>query len=157
MYRMILVAAVALIAGLFLGYLTLDALDLRILQRASLHPEERVWAATILPIVVERHRVLVTLLLLNGLGVEEVVQRLLPQHEVVRLVVALGGTFSKPGTVEYWDGPSLKGGIGTGLEAPDSETGQGVAELFAETSVTVSGRAWPRAAPSRIERSPISR
>jgi len=67
---MLCIAAVALIAGLFLGYLTLDAFDLRIIQRASVNLEERVWAETILPIVVERHRVLVTLLILNGLAYE---------------------------------------------------------------------------------------
>lgn len=64
------IAAVALIAGLFLGYLTLDAFDLRIVERASLNLDEREYARTILPIVVERHRVLVTLLILNGLAYE---------------------------------------------------------------------------------------
>jgi hypothetical protein len=64
------IAAVALIAGLFLGYLTLDAFDLRIIERASLNFDEREYARTILPIVVERHRVLVTLLILNGLAYE---------------------------------------------------------------------------------------
>lgn len=64
------IAAVALIAGLFLGYLTLDAFDLRIIERASVNMEEREYASTILPIVVERHRVLVTLLILNGLAYE---------------------------------------------------------------------------------------
>ena len=67
---MLCIAAVALIAGLFLGYLTLDAFDLRIVERASLDFEEREYARTILPIVVERHRVLVTLLILNGLAYE---------------------------------------------------------------------------------------
>lgn len=64
------VASVAIIAGLFLGLLTLDQLDLQIIERTSLDEQERVYAATLLPIVQDRHRVLVTLLLLNALAYE---------------------------------------------------------------------------------------
>lgn len=64
------VACVALIAGLFLGLLTLDALDLRIIERASIDEEEKAHAAILLPIVENRHQLLVTLLLLNALAYE---------------------------------------------------------------------------------------
>lgn len=67
---LICVAFVAIIAGLFLGLLTLDALDLQIIQRASVDPEEITYATKLLPIVQQRHRVLVTLLLLNAIAYE---------------------------------------------------------------------------------------
>ena len=64
------VAMVAVIAGLFLGLLTLDTLDLQIIQRASTDEDERLHATTLLPIVEKRHLVLVTLLLVNALAYE---------------------------------------------------------------------------------------
>jgi metal transporter CNNM len=64
------VAFVALIAGLFLGLLTLDTLDLRIIQRASMDEDERLYATVLLPVVEQRHLVLVTLLLMNALAYE---------------------------------------------------------------------------------------
>jgi len=64
------VAMVALISGLFLGLLTLDALDLQIIMRASLDEDERQYAATLLPLVRKRHQILVTLLLMNALAYE---------------------------------------------------------------------------------------
>lgn len=66
----ICVGCVALIAGLFLGLLTLDALDLRIIERASIDEDEKKYAAILLPIVENRHQLLVTLLLLNALAYE---------------------------------------------------------------------------------------
>jgi metal transporter CNNM len=64
------VGFVAIVAGLFLGLLTLDALDLKIIQRVSIDEQERKNAARLFPIVNDRHRLLVTLLILNALGYE---------------------------------------------------------------------------------------
>lgn len=61
---------VALIAGLYLGLLTLDALDLEIIQRVSMDDDEIKYATSLLPIVKQRHRLLVTLLILNTLAYE---------------------------------------------------------------------------------------
>lgn len=61
---------VALIAGLYLGLLTLDALDLEIIQRVSIDDHEIMYATNLLPIVKQRHRLLVTLLILNALAYE---------------------------------------------------------------------------------------
>lgn len=67
---MFVIFCVAVIAGLFLGLLTLDALDLQITERASFDPDERKYAGTLHPIVKERHLLLVTLLTLNALSYE---------------------------------------------------------------------------------------
>jgi metal transporter CNNM len=64
------VLLVGLIAGLFLGLMTLDALDLQIIGRASVDEDERKYAAVLLPLVSQRHRLLVTLLILNALAYE---------------------------------------------------------------------------------------
>jgi len=64
------VAFVALIAGLFLGLLTLDALDLQIIQRSSMDEDDRLYATRLLPVVQQRHLVLVTLLIMNALAYE---------------------------------------------------------------------------------------
>ena len=64
------VAFVALISGLFLGLLTLDYMDLLIIQRASLDENERIYATNLLPVVQDRHRLLVTLLIMNCLAYE---------------------------------------------------------------------------------------
>ncbi|KAL7484193.1 hypothetical protein ACHAW6_009829 [Cyclotella cf. meneghiniana] len=61
---------VALIAGMFLGLLTLDPLDLRIKMQAAVDPAERKAAAAIFPIVSQNHRLLVTLLLMNAIAYE---------------------------------------------------------------------------------------
>jgi metal transporter CNNM len=63
----LIVCSVAVIAGLFLGLLTLDVLQLRIIERASRDEDEKLYARTVLPIIEERHLLLVTLLLLNTL------------------------------------------------------------------------------------------
>ena len=64
------IAFVALIAGLFLGLLTLDAMDLQIIERASMDDDEKKYARALYPIVKGRHQLLVTLLLLNALAYE---------------------------------------------------------------------------------------
>eukprot|EP00544_Gedaniella_sp_CCMP2646_P010707 CAMPEP_0202505618 /NCGR_PEP_ID=MMETSP1361-20130828/47670_1 /ASSEMBLY_ACC=CAM_ASM_000849 /TAXON_ID=210615 /ORGANISM="Staurosira complex sp., Strain CCMP2646" /LENGTH=483 /DNA_ID=CAMNT_0049139383 /DNA_START=48 /DNA_END=1499 /DNA_ORIENTATION=- len=64
------VAFVALISGLFLGLLTLDYMDLLIIQRASIDEDERLYATNLLPVVKDRHRLLVTLLIMNALAYE---------------------------------------------------------------------------------------
>ena len=61
---------VALISGLFLGMLTLDLMDLQIIERSSIDDEERRYASKLIPIVKERHRLLVTLLIMNALAYE---------------------------------------------------------------------------------------
>ena len=63
-------AFVAILAGLYLGLLTLDVLDLQILQRVSKDQDERTYAKEILPIVKERHLLLVTILLVDSLAYE---------------------------------------------------------------------------------------
>lgn len=61
---------VALISSMFLGYLTLEPLDLRIKMRASVDPDERRYARKLLPVVKQYHRLLVTLLLMNAIFYE---------------------------------------------------------------------------------------
>lgn len=64
------VGLVAIISAMFLGYLTLDPLDLRIKMRAALDPTEKEAAAAIYPLVNQNHRLLVTLLVMNSLAYE---------------------------------------------------------------------------------------
>jgi metal transporter CNNM len=64
------VACLALITGLFLGLLTLDKFDLEILERASPDPEERQCASNLIPIVTDRHLLLVTLLIMDAFAYE---------------------------------------------------------------------------------------
>ena len=64
------VGLVAIISAMFLGFLTLDPLDLRIKMRAALDPTEKEAAASIYPIVNQNHRLLVTLLVMNSLAYE---------------------------------------------------------------------------------------
>jgi len=64
------IVLVAVIAGMFLGFLTLDPLDLRIKMRAAVDPSEREAAAAIFPLVNQNHRLLVTLLIMNALAYE---------------------------------------------------------------------------------------
>ncbi|KAL7563998.1 hypothetical protein ACA910_007116 [Epithemia clementina (nom. ined.)] len=63
-------AFVALLAGLYLGLLTLDVMDLQILERVSKDDDERKYATEVLPIVKERHLLLVTILLVDSLAYE---------------------------------------------------------------------------------------
>lgn len=64
------VGLVAIISAMFLGYLTLDPLDLRIKMRAALDNTEKEAAASIYPLVSQNHRLMVTLLVMNSLAYE---------------------------------------------------------------------------------------
>jgi metal transporter CNNM len=86
------VAMVAMISGLFLGLLTLDTLDLQIIQRASLDEDERMYATTLLPLLKKRHQILVTLLLMNALAYEALpifLDALVPSYVAVLLSVTI--------------------------------------------------------------------
>lgn len=63
-------AFVALLALMFLGYLTLDELDLRVIARASIDEDQRAAATKIIPIMEHKHRTLVTILIVNSLAYE---------------------------------------------------------------------------------------
>lgn len=89
---LIMLGVMALISGLFLGLLTLDALDLEIIQRSSIDEDERDYATAILPVVEDRHRLLVTLLTMNALAYETLpifLDRLVPSWAAVLLSVTL--------------------------------------------------------------------
>lgn len=60
---------IAIAAGLFLGLMTLDVLDLQIIvARNNADDKQVVYAKTLLPLVKDRHRLLVTLLLMDTLA-----------------------------------------------------------------------------------------
>lgn len=59
-----------MISAMFLGYLTLDPLDLQIKMRAALDPTEKEAAACIFPLVNQNHRLMITLLVMNSLAYE---------------------------------------------------------------------------------------
>lgn len=83
---------VALIAGMFLGFLTLDPLDLRIKMRAAIDPTEREAAAAIFPLVTQNHRLLVTLLVMNAIAYECLplfLDNLLPTYLTIVFSVSL--------------------------------------------------------------------
>lgn len=61
---------VAVIAGIFLGVMTLDPLDLQIKERSSLDPDERKYARALYPIVQDRHLFLCTILVCNAIAYE---------------------------------------------------------------------------------------
>ena len=67
---LVCISIAALAAGLTLGMLGIDPLLLLIKIRASDDPVERQQAATLLPIVKQHHRLLVTLLLMNAVANE---------------------------------------------------------------------------------------
>jgi metal transporter CNNM len=82
----------AIISGLFLGLLTLDTIDLQIIQRASLDEEERLYATALIPLVKRRHQILVTLELLNALAYETLpifLDALVPSWAAVVLSVTI--------------------------------------------------------------------
>jgi hypothetical protein len=64
------VGLVGIISAMFLGYLTLDPLDLRIKMQAALDPTEKEAAAAIYPLVNQNHRLMCTLLVMNSLAYE---------------------------------------------------------------------------------------
>jgi len=67
---LITVCCIAVAAGLFLGLMTLDVLDLQIIVRSSVDEDEIRYASRLLDIVQDRHRLLVTLLLMDTLAYE---------------------------------------------------------------------------------------
>lgn len=66
----VVICCVGIVAGLFLGLMTLDAFELQVIKRSSLDEDERKYAAALYPIVKDRHLLLVTLLILNALAYE---------------------------------------------------------------------------------------
>lgn len=66
----VVIICVAIVAGLFLGLMTMDAFQLQIVARSSLDEDERRYASVLQPMVADRHRLLVTLLILNALAYE---------------------------------------------------------------------------------------
>ena len=64
----ITVCCVALAAGLFLGLMTLELIDLQIIVRSSSDENEIKYAKRLIPIVTDRHRLLVTLLIFSTLA-----------------------------------------------------------------------------------------
>lgn len=89
---LVCIFCVAVISGLFLGLLTLDPLDLRILLKVSISDEEKSHAKTLLPIVEQHHLVLVTLLLMNGIAYETLpifMDHLVPSWAAILLSVSV--------------------------------------------------------------------
>ena len=104
----IVIGCVAIIAGLFLGLLTLDAFDLQIKERSSLDPDERTYASALYPIVVERHLLLVTLLILNSLAYEALpifLDKLVPGWVAILLSTTLVLFFGEILPTAYFTGP----------------------------------------------------
>jgi len=64
------ISFMALASGLFLGFMTLDPLSLRIKIRASVDTEEREYCTKLLPVVENQHRLLVTLLIVDAIAYE---------------------------------------------------------------------------------------
>ena len=102
------VGFVAVVAGLFLGLLTLDALDLQIIQRVSMDEDERRYAAKLFPIVKKRHHLLVTLLILNALAYECLpifMDRLVPSWAAIILSTTLVLLFGEIVPLAVFTGP----------------------------------------------------
>ena len=77
---------VALGSGFFLGLMTLDAFDLKILLRSSADEEDKKYAAALYPVVADRHRLLVTLLIVDALAYETLplfLEKLMPDWVVI--------------------------------------------------------------------------
>lgn len=86
------VGLVALGSGLFLGLMTLDAFDLKIIMRSSNDDDEKRYAAALYPIVKERHILLVTLLIVDALAYETLplfLDKLMPGWAVLLLSTTL--------------------------------------------------------------------
>jgi hypothetical protein len=86
------VLAIAVAAGLFLGLMTLDILDLQIIARSSIDEDEIMYAQTLMPVIKDRHRLLVTLLLMNTLAYETLpifLDRLMPGWIAILLSTTL--------------------------------------------------------------------
>lgn len=105
----LMIMFVALIAGLFLGMLTLDAMDLLIIVRASIDEDERKYAAALHPIVKQRHLLLVTLLILNALAYETLplfLDAMVPAWVTIILSTTLILTFGEIIPSAIFTGPS---------------------------------------------------
>ena len=88
----------AVISGLFLGFLTLDSIDLQIIQRSSLDVDERMYATSLLPLVKRRHQILVTLELMSALAYETLpifLDALVPSWVAVLLSVTIVMVFGE--------------------------------------------------------------
>lgn len=88
----ICVCTAALAAGLTLGLLSLDPLNLLIKMRTASSEEEKRQAASLLPIVRQHHMLLVTLLLLNSMANEALplfLDKIVPGYLAIILSVTL--------------------------------------------------------------------
>lgn len=86
------VSLAAVAAGLTLGMLAMDPLMLLIKERAGETDEERKMASALLPIVNQRHRLLVTLLLMNSIANEALpifLEALVPSTVAILLSVTM--------------------------------------------------------------------
>ncbi|GAX28949.1 hypothetical protein FisN_20Lh274 [Fistulifera solaris] len=86
------VSLAAVAAGLTLGMLAMDPLMLLIKERAGETEEERKMASTLLPIVNQHHRLLVTLLLMNSIANEALpifLEALVPPSVAILLSVTM--------------------------------------------------------------------
>ena len=104
-----IIAFVALMAGLFLGLLTLDTLDLQIIERSSIDEEERLYAASLYPVVKKRHLLLVTLLLLDALAYETLpifLDALVPSWAAITLSTTLVLVFGEIIPSAIFTGPN---------------------------------------------------
>jgi metal transporter CNNM len=86
------ICLVATCSGLFLGLMTLDSFDLKIIMRSSLDDDEKKYAAALYPIVKQRHLLLVTLLICDALAYEILplfLDKLMPAWAVLLLSTTL--------------------------------------------------------------------
>jgi len=86
------VLSAALAAGLTMGLLSLEVLDLKIKEMASSSEEEKKHARILIPLLQDHHRLLVTLLLLNACANEALpifLDSLVPSYVAVMLSVTL--------------------------------------------------------------------
>jgi len=89
-FTCVIIAALA--AGLTMGLVSLEVLDLRIKELASSDPRERAQARRLIPLVQDHHRLLVTLLLLNAMANEALplfLDKLFPAYVAIILSVTL--------------------------------------------------------------------
>jgi len=86
------VSVAAMAAGLTMGLVSMEAIDLRIKELASDSPEERRHAKILMPLVRDHHRLLVTLLLLNAMANEALplfLDKIVPGYVAVIMSVTL--------------------------------------------------------------------
>jgi metal transporter CNNM len=86
------IALVATCSGLFLGLMTLDSFDLKIIMRSSMDDDEKRYAAALYPIVKQRHLLLVTLLICDATAYEILplfLDKLMPVWAVLLLSTTL--------------------------------------------------------------------